>query len=35
METNNIKLNRYGQEDLSHITDSLKTELLKNFRYDT
>lgn len=29
MQTNNIKLNSYGHEDLSHITDSLKTQLLK------
>ena len=28
-QTNNIQLNKYGQEDLSHITDSLKTNLLK------
>ena len=27
--TQNIQLNSYGQEDLSHITDSLKTKLLK------
>ena len=27
--TQNIQLNSYGNEDLSHITDSLKTELLK------
>ena len=27
--TQNIKLNSYGNEDLSHITDSLKTNLLK------
>ena len=26
---NNIILNNYGNEDLSHITDKLKTELLK------
>ena len=29
MQTNNIKLNSYGNEDMSHITDSLKTQLLK------
>ena len=28
-QTNNIQLNSYGKEDLSHITDSLKTQLLK------
>ena len=28
-QTNNIKLNSYGQEDLSHITDTFKTELIK------
>ena len=27
--TQNIQLNSYGSEDLSHITDSLKTELIK------
>ena len=27
--TQNIKLNNYGNEDLSHISDSLKTDLLK------
>ena len=27
--TQNIQLNSYGNEDLSHITDSLKTELIK------
>ena len=27
--TQNIQLNNYGKEDLSHITDSLKTQLLK------
>ena len=27
-QTNNIQLNNYGQEDLSHITDSLKTKLI-------
>lgn len=27
--TQNIQLNSYGKEDLSHITDSLKTQLLK------
>ena len=27
--TQNIKLNNYGNEDLSHITDNLKTNLLK------
>jgi hypothetical protein len=27
--TQNIQLNSYGKEDLSHITDSLKTKLLK------
>ena len=27
--TNNIQLNSYGKEDLSHITDTLKTQLLK------
>ena len=27
--TQNIKLNSYGNEDLSHITDNLKTDLLK------
>ena len=27
--TQNIKLNSYGKEDLSHITDTLKTQLLK------
>ena len=28
--TNNIQLNNYGSEDLSHITDSLKTYLIKH-----
>ena len=27
-QTNNIQINSYGNEDLSHITDSLKTQLL-------
>jgi hypothetical protein len=27
--TNNIQLNNYGSEDLSHITDTLKTQLIK------
>lgn len=27
-QTNNIQLNSYGKEDLSHITDGLKTQLL-------
>jgi hypothetical protein len=27
--TNNIQINNYGSEDLSHITDAIKTELLK------
>jgi len=27
--TNNIQLNNYGSEDLSHITDTLKTKLIK------
>jgi len=27
-QTNNIQLNSYGKEDLSHITDGLKTNLL-------
>ena len=29
IQTNNIQLNSYGNEDLSHITDSLKTEFIK------
>ena len=29
IQQNNIILNSYGKEDLSHITDALKTELLK------
>ena len=28
-QTNNIQLNSYGKEDLSHITESLKTKLIK------
>jgi hypothetical protein len=28
-QTNNIQLNSYGKEDLSHITDSLKAKLIK------
>ena len=28
-QTNNIQLNSYGKEDLSHITDNLKNDLLK------
>ena len=28
--TNNIQLNNYGSEDLSHISDSLKTYLIKH-----
>lgn len=28
-QTNNIQLNNWGNEDLGHITDSLKTELIK------
>ena len=28
-QTNNIKLHSYGQEDLSHITDAFKTDLIK------
>jgi hypothetical protein len=28
-QTNNIQLNNYGKEDLSHITDSLKDKLIK------
>ena len=28
-QTNNIQLNSYGKEDLSHITDALKTQFLK------
>lgn len=28
-QTNNIQLNNWGAEDLGHITDSLKTELIK------
>ena len=28
-QTNNVQLNSYGKEDLSHITDSMKTQLLK------
>ena len=28
-QTNNIQLNSYGKEDLSHITDELKTKFLK------
>ena len=28
-QTNNIQLNSYGHEDLSHITDSLKTKLIR------
>ena len=27
--TNNLNLNSYGKEDLSHITDKFKTTLLK------
>ena len=27
-QTNNIQINSYGNEDLSHITDSLKTQLI-------
>ena len=27
--TNNIKINSYGKEDVSHITDAFKTEMLK------
>jgi len=29
IQTNNIQLNSYGKEDLSHITDALKTNFLK------
>ena len=29
IQTNNIQLNSYGNEDLSHITDSLKTAFIK------
>ena len=28
-KTQNIKLNGYGKEDLSHITDSMKTQMLE------
>jgi hypothetical protein len=28
-QTNNIQINNYGSEDLSHITNAIKTELLK------
>ena len=28
-QTNNIQLNNYGKENLSHITDSLKSNLIK------
>ena len=27
-QTNNIQINSYGNDDLSHITDSLKTQLI-------
>ena len=30
-QTNNIQINSYGNEDLSHITDSLKTQLINIF----
>ena len=34
-QNNNIVLNCYGNENLSHITDNFKTELLNTICYDS